>query len=90
MQLRESLDDIFLQLSGSINQLSREDYVKSCRNLGGSTIGQHVRHIIEMFLCLESGYSTGIVNYENRKRDRDIEENILLALSILKEIQADF
>jgi hypothetical protein len=54
--------------------------------LGNSTIGQHVRHIIEMFQCLEKGYQSGKVNYENRQRDKIIETDKDIALFLLKEI----
>jgi len=87
MQLQQTVNNVFLQLSESVEKLSPADYSSSCRNLSGATIGQHVRHIIEMFLCLESGYSSGVVNYENRKRDRLIEQDITLALAKMQEIQ---
>jgi hypothetical protein len=88
MQLQQTVNNVFLQLSESVEKLRPADYSSSCRNLSGATIGQHVRHIIEMFLCLESGYSSGVVNYENRQRDRQIEEDITLALDKMQEIQS--
>ena len=51
-----------------------------------ATIGEHVRHVIELFQCLEKRYDTGIVNYEKRKRDHEIENNKELASFLLKEI----
>ena len=88
MQLQQTVNNVFLQLSESVVKLSPAVYSSSCRNLSGATIGQHVRHIIEMFICLECGYSSGIVNYENRKRDRQIEQDITLALAKIQEIQS--
>ena len=88
MQLQQAVNNVFVQLSGSIETLSQDDYAKPCGNLSDSTIGQHVRHIIEMFLCLEYGYDSGIVNYENRKRDQLIEKDKHTALKILGEIHA--
>ena len=44
--------------------------------------------IIEMFQCLEKGYETGVVNYEKRKRDQQIETNKEFALGLLQEIHA--
>jgi len=88
MQLQQAVNNVFVQLSGSIETLSLDDYAKPCCNLSDSTIGQHVRHIIEMFLCLENGYESGIVNYENRKRDQLIEKDKHIALQILSEIHA--
>jgi hypothetical protein len=86
MQLQFAVQNAFTQLSGSLEQLSAEQYTQPCQNLGHATIGQHVRHIIEMFQCLEKGYDTGTVNYEKRQRDRKIETVKDFALSLLREI----
>jgi hypothetical protein len=86
MQLQFAVNNVFTQLSLSLDQLSAEQYSMPCTNLSNSTIGQHVRHIIEMFQCLENGYVSGIVNYENRKRDSNIETDKILACDLLKSI----
>ena len=84
--LKQSIQHVFVQLSESLNQLSNEEYVKPSKVLLNATIGQHVRHIIELFQCLEKGYDDGVVNYEKRKRDYQIESNKELACSLLKDI----
>ncbi len=86
MQLQQAVNNVFVQLSGSLGLISPDDYIKPCEHLYNSTIGQHVRHIIEMFQCLETGYDTGVVNYENRKRDRKVETDKVLATQLLIEI----
>ena len=88
MQLQLAVNNVFMQLSGSIATLSPDEYAKPCGSLSEASIGQHVRHIIEMFLCLENGYESGIVNYENRKRDQLIEKDKNIALQKLSEIHA--
>lgn len=87
MQLQQAVRNIFGQLSDSLETLSHEEFARPCNNLSQATIGQHVRHIIEMFQCLELGYISGVVNYENRKRDQDTEQNKDFALFQLKEIE---
>lgn len=62
-----------MQLADSLNQLTPAEYSQPSKILFNATIGQHVRHILELYICLYNGYETGIVNYEKRKRDIRIE-----------------
>lgn len=89
MQLQKAVNNVFVQLEDTLSQLSQDEYVQPCKNLGQNTIGQHIRHIIELFQCLESGYTDGLVNYENRKRDLMIETNKEFARSLLRSIYAN-
>lgn len=86
MPLQEAVRHTFVQLSGSLELMTQEEFIKPCVHLSNSTIGQHVRHIIEMFQCLELGYASGSVNYELRKRDAHIETNREVALAALQGI----
>src|SRR5690348_12178659 len=86
MQLQQAVKNVFVQLSETIRLLSHPQYVQQCANLGNNTIGQHVRHVIELFQCLDSGYPNNSVNYEKRKRDVVIETNKDLALQLLQDI----
>jgi hypothetical protein len=86
MQLQHAVNNAFIQLAGSLEKITPDQYILPCSNLSNSTIGQHVRHIIEMFQCLENGYQSGIVNYEKRKRDQTIETNKDFALGLLRDI----
>lgn len=89
MQLQQAVNSVFRQLSGSLQELSTYEYTQPCHTLNGNTIGQHVRHIVELFQCLETGYGTGIVNYEKRKRDPMIENNKKLAQELLSDIYSN-
>lgn len=84
MQLQQAVNNVFVQLAETLKQLSQQQYAQPCKNLSNNTIGQHVRHIIELFQCLENGYEAGIVNYEKRKRDKAIENDMAFAVSLLK------
>ena len=86
MQLEEAVNATFRQLSGSLQKLSPAEYIQPCKTLHGNTIGQHVRHVIELFQCLEKGYATGTVNYEKRKRDPSIETDKELATGLMEAI----
>jgi hypothetical protein len=86
MLLKHPIQNVFVQLSESLHQLSAEEYVRPSTILFNATIGQHVRHIIELFQCLDKGYSEAVVNYEKRKRDYRIETDKDLAAELLKDI----
>jgi hypothetical protein len=74
------------ELSVLVSQLSNEDYCFPCHDLSNATIGEHTRHIIEMFQCLENQYETGIVNYDHRKRDYRIQTNTAFAKDCIDAI----
>ena len=90
MKIQRAIQSVFIQLSDSLHQLSNEEYTQQSTTLFKVTIGQHVRHIIELFICLEQGYEKGMVNYEKRKRDYTIESNKEVAIMLLGQIAASF
>lgn len=83
-------DEMLLQqiqaLQRLLQQIQLDDYTRPCVMLGGSSIGQHVRHVAELLQCLQEGYEEGIVNYDNRKRDIRIETQVDFSKSILQQL----
>ena len=86
MTIQDSVQVIFRQLEDSLVQLTNEQYCKSIETLSDATIGQHVRHLVEMFVCLQEGYTTGTVNYEKRKRDITIESSKEVAIHLMQQL----
>jgi len=86
MMLKQPIQHVLVQLTETLNQLTNDQYVQTSKTLFNATIGHHVRHIIELFQCLEKGYHDGVVSYEKRKRDPTIETNKELAIALIKEI----
>jgi len=64
---------IIRQLHEAVEIISDDHFKKPVEVLGNSTIGQHCRHIIEFFECLEAGALSGTVNYDQRKRSLELE-----------------
>lgn len=87
MQLLPSVYRIFTQLEDLLSQVSRDKYSMPVPALSGATMGQHVRHVIELFQALLAGYESGIVNYEIRKRDRYLEADPVLACQWLQTLK---
>lgn len=75
------------ELTDLLNQLSQIEYSKSCPELSNATIGEHTRHIIEMFQCLENQCESGIINYDNRARDIRIQIDTTFAIENIAAIQ---
>lgn len=73
MEFKNLQKHVLSQLVSSIGQLTFDEYKKPCKTLFNASIGQHVRHIIELYICLFNGYNRGDVNYDERKRDTRIE-----------------
>lgn len=70
-----------------LQQLSDDEFSKPCRHLSNASIGEHTRHIIEMFQCLENFYAIGTINYDNRERNGRIQTDTKFAIEKIKEIQ---
>ena len=83
MRIKHPIHIVFDQLQDALQGLSDAEYAVPVPALSHSSIGSHVRHIIEMFQCLMEGYPTGLVDYARRRRDRTIEENKRTAAELL-------
>lgn len=81
-----SIKNTLNELSDLLTQLSNQDYTSPCFGLSNATIGEHTRHIIEMFQCLEKQYEGGIVNYDDRKRDYQIQTDTVFAKQTIADV----
>ena len=86
VHLTEAIKNVFGQVENVLYDLTDEEYSMQSNILFNATIGQHVRHVIELFAELNKGYESGLVNYEKRKRDYKIETDKHFAASLLKDI----
>ncbi len=84
--LLPSIKNTLNELTDLLSQISIEDYIAPCYGLSNATIGEHTRHIIEMFQCLESQYESSIINYDDRKRDYLIQTDTNVAKEAIVEI----
>lgn len=86
MNLQLACTRILQQLSDLVHNIHQEDFVKPSTTLSNSTIGQHLRHTLEFFICLQHGYEKGLVNYDKRAHDKLIESDKFIALSNIHSI----
>ncbi|SMD45396.1 hypothetical protein SAMN00777080_4046 [Aquiflexum balticum DSM 16537] len=75
-----------LQIKELICNMKVEDFSKKLEILSGSSIGQHLRHILELYQCLLDGAFENEVNYDNRKRNLRLETDPEFALTTIEEI----
>ena len=87
MNLTQACSNILEQLADLVRQIRSQDFVKPAETLSHSTIGQHLRHTLEFFLCFEHGYEQGIINYDKRAHDKLIETDKYMALSAIERIR---
>lgn len=79
-----------------LQKLPKDLYAEPKKVLTNATIGQHFRHILEFYSCLEKGAKSGFVCYDERERNALIETYISYAetsieksIDFLNSIEAD-
>lgn len=84
--LHKSAKELLDQLETIITQCKEEDFARPLNELSNSTFGQHIRHTLEFFICLYDARNERLVNYDNRRHDREIETDKKLATSVIASI----
>lgn len=79
----------FDELADLLRQLSDFEYTQPCVELGGSTIGEHIRHIVEMYQVLANAYASGSVDYDKRERNLLLQTNTGFALQAINTLMGD-
>jgi hypothetical protein len=87
MNISNAAKEVLGNLAEAILQLTKSEYSLPIPRLGNSTLGEHVRHTLEFFICLKEGTVLGKINYDERRRDKSIENNPEIALSTIKTLQ---
>lgn len=68
-----------------LRQLTNDEFTQQNPELSNATIGEHMRHIIELFGCLLENYDYGLINYDDRKRDILLQTDKNEAITILEK-----
>ncbi|MEP4532156.1 MAG: DinB family protein [Cyclobacteriaceae bacterium] len=88
MSINASAIDLLKQLSTVIDSLTDTQFVTKVPVLSNATIGQHVRHTLEFFICLMDAKNEGVINYDERRHDQFIEQETQLAGSVVQSVEA--
>jgi hypothetical protein len=68
-----------------LRQLTNDEFTQQNPELSNATIGEHMRHIIELFGCLLENYDYGLINYDARKRDVLLQTDKNEAITIIEK-----
>lgn len=69
MQAKDAILLTIHQITDLLDQIESHEYRQPLPEFDGSTLGQHFRHILEFFICLERGIPSGTVDYAARERN---------------------
>jgi hypothetical protein len=86
MNISKACIQILDQLAHLVNAMHERDFIKPSDALSKSTIGQHLRHTLEFFICFQEGFADGVINYDKRKHDKVIETDKFIALNVIDQI----
>lgn len=78
--------DLFAQVSSSLQSITTQQYADAQPVLLHSSIGQHLRHSIELYQELLRGYHTGVINYEQRRRSLLLETDRQAAIAAMQAV----
>jgi len=92
--LRENEANQSLLIDGCLNCIAQCDQILSILSQehyghdvkGSSSIGAHIRHILDRFHCFFTGQADSSIDYDARKRDQEIEQNLEAARFALASV----
>jgi uncharacterized damage-inducible protein DinB len=67
------------QVEALLRELTDVEHASPRPLLFGSSIGQHIRHVLEFYDCFVSSFASGAVSYDRRRRDLAIETSVSVA-----------
>ncbi len=79
---KENLHEI-LQV---VRKLSPEEFSHPSELLSGSSIGQHILHILELYITLINRPDPSVVNYDQRQRNTELEVNPILSAETIEDL----
>lgn len=81
-----AVQNVLNDLVEVLKQLTPSQYTASHLELSNATIGEHTRHIVEMFQCLIDSSQNDKVNYDARQRDFLLQTDVSAAIQAVSQI----
>lgn len=79
VSLVQAAEDVLQQGLALLADLTDETFAAVAPAPYNASIGQHYRHVLDHFLCLEAGLLTGEIDYDKRARDPRLETDLQFA-----------
>lgn len=76
------------QITNLIERFQPAEYRTALPVLNGSSIGQHIRHVYDIYHCLAASRATGLIDYTARERHPLIESEPAFAKEMFQKLQA--
>jgi hypothetical protein len=80
-EMRDAAVEILLKGESMLPSLSAADYSAQAAGAFGSPIGAHFRHLLDHFQSLLETYTSGLVDYDARRREPLLEADPTAALA---------
>jgi hypothetical protein len=83
--LLNSVESVLQQGVGLLAKVDHELYRRK-DSADGSSLGAHYRHVLDHFSCVLEGIPTGQINYDQRRRNPEIENSVTAALLATEDL----
>jgi hypothetical protein len=87
MNSKEGSELVLEQIIGLLQNIDGQVYIHKLNVLNQASLGQHLRHIADFYLCLLAGADTAKIDYCQRQRDPAMEQDINIMCNILMDIK---
>src|SRR5262245_337097 len=81
-------DNVALLRQGAalVAPLSAQSFTGVSEHCPGGSVGAHVRHCLDFYVAFLDGVAAGRIDYDDRKRDAEMEAAPARALRVFEEI----
>jgi len=92
--LNNAVTEVLEQGCIFLDRVSDETYSRPLEDSAAgeptSSLGAHYRHVLDHFLCLGEGVRTGQVNYDQRRRNPQVENSVTCARLVTEGLIEEF
>ncbi len=94
LSLSTAVRDVLQQGCIFLDRIGDETYARPpegpAEKKPASSLGAHYRHVLDHFLCLAEGIRTGQVNYDQRRRNPQLESSVTCASLVTEGLIDEF